>query len=182
MSWNRSDPPWQDLLSDAGVKPISHSQRYAPGTLRHCPFSQRFMFSAHSSTSAEEAHYISIRFLTSWHRFPCSVSPFYWLEQVLVKRRRQSHSPTQGRTAWSQSCWTYTLTFNHHITDGKEAGVSQIRLSSLSCQCGASVWHWHHWQTTKNVEINPKMVSIITLCCQVNEHSFSTSSSLFQAH
>lgn len=51
MSWNPGDPPWQDLLSEAGVKPISHSQRYAPGTLRHCPFSQRFMFSAHSSTS-----------------------------------------------------------------------------------------------------------------------------------
>lgn len=47
------DLPWQDLLSEAGVKPISHSQRYPPGIFRHCPFSHRLIFSAHSSMSVE---------------------------------------------------------------------------------------------------------------------------------
>lgn len=83
-SWNPSDPPWQDLLSGAGVKPISHSQRYAPGTLRHCPFSQRFMFSAHSSTSVEEVNYTSLKFQIPWHTifFSCvpRLNPLYWFK------------------------------------------------------------------------------------------------------
>lgn len=43
--------PWQARWSSVGLKPISHSQRYPPGALRHCPFSQRSTFSAHSSLS-----------------------------------------------------------------------------------------------------------------------------------
>lgn len=43
--------PWQARWSSVGSKPISHSQRYPPGALRHCPLSQRSTFSAHSSLS-----------------------------------------------------------------------------------------------------------------------------------
>lgn len=49
--WPPQALPWQVWRSSVGLKPISHSQRYPPGALRHCPFSQRSTSSAHSSLS-----------------------------------------------------------------------------------------------------------------------------------
>jgi hypothetical protein len=132
MSWNAGDPPWQDLLSEAGVKPISHSQRYAPGTFRHWPFSQRFTFSAHSSTSVEEVNYISIKFQVSWHIFFLApkLNQFYQLDVVLTNMKQMNHIHlNKGKQSDSIArCLACTLTINHDMIN---ADVSHFCLSFL---------------------------------------------------
>lgn len=71
--------PWQACWSSVGLKPISHSQRYPPGALRHCPFSQRSTFSAHSSlskgTQRQRAGGQLARTHSGWAGGPCHSNP-----------------------------------------------------------------------------------------------------------